>query len=317
MVRGIDVRGARFGKSLRKVADSFISSQREDGRIVVSPINPSLVDLLKRQITRSAHDIRAAFDGAAFFEQVIWLFDALGTGARRSPELAECVSDALEQTFDALPLEPRRARSIEERAHGKALERTVDRLDAVLSRFETSPALQAAAMHWLPERAAAWLEAARGFELEYALQVGPIHGLVAINALDSAAVAHRVIAWLPRRAFDLNDYELLVDAYGLAPEIIRSELERLRHHFERFATDALYDRRELENEDDLYTLERVADRMGVKLDEKLVERVRDELLIEEAQENAAWERMNRIGHRTPHMARTMRHRRHVRPPRRR
>jgi Restriction endonuclease len=129
--RDIDTTDRRFQRALRVLDDSFISSRRDGDTTTFSALNPSLVDFLLRFVSSSGPDARLAVLGAAFFEQVIALFDGLQDDPALMAVLLPDFAAAFARTFSSSARRPE-PRSINQMAS----EHEHDMLDSVGGRVE-------------------------------------------------------------------------------------------------------------------------------------------------------------------------------------
>lgn len=103
--QGLPVAGRQFIRSLEVLDDSFL---RSDGGADshLSFINPSLVDFLRNYLLASPADAEQAIRGAHFFEQVVWLWNALSpTDGSPPPRLARAFSEAFGRTLESAVVE--------------------------------------------------------------------------------------------------------------------------------------------------------------------------------------------------------------------
>jgi Restriction endonuclease len=99
--RGLSVAGRRFIRSLEVLDDSFV---RSDGGADThfSFINPSLIDFLRNYLLTSLADSEQAIRGVYFFEQVVWLWNALSPADNPPPQrLAKAFSEAFGRTLES------------------------------------------------------------------------------------------------------------------------------------------------------------------------------------------------------------------------
>jgi hypothetical protein len=265
--RKIDLGGGRFMKALERVEGSFLSAQRLDNVIWLSAENPSLLDFLGSQILQSVHDLRAALAGAAFFEQVIWLFDAAGGTALGENLVARDFSVAFDRTFCGPGLKGGDQSFLDD-APDEDLVSDEDRIEAMLKRFERSRALRDAAVDWLARRARTWLDGWTIWNLAYPGALHTAKRLIAEDAIEPDDVGRAVLAAIvpnPKRA-SLLEFRLLAEAYDVAPAVIGPRLVAERTQFIRFVDEALTLLGEhLDDEQDISNLEYVAKVMDVEL----------------------------------------------------
>ncbi len=99
--KGLSVADRRFIRSLEILDDSFI---RSDGGADthLSFINPSLIDFLRNYLFMSLADGEQSIRGAHFFEQVVWLWNALRPADGSPPlRLARAFSEAFGRTLES------------------------------------------------------------------------------------------------------------------------------------------------------------------------------------------------------------------------
>ena len=120
--RGLPAGHSGFEAALKVVQDSFVSI-RDWGRnqVLVSALNPSLIDFLKQQLLDEPTEIAVALGGSRFFGQVAVLHE-LAVESGRPPEgWAPQLAEAVERTFregegrDPTPATPRGGDEVEER----------------------------------------------------------------------------------------------------------------------------------------------------------------------------------------------------------
>ncbi|HEX7278365.1 MAG TPA: restriction endonuclease [Solirubrobacterales bacterium] len=266
-----------------------------------SLVNPSVLDFLERQVVTSRADTEATLRGAAFYDQVRWLWDAWRRGSELPPEhLWPVFDDAFHRVFDRVERSLPTWMGEKEGSHFR--QELGSRLEAAAERLQ-HPWFREHSSDWLSPFAEEWMRGlGEGEEFIYSGEIELVSLLVEADLLGEEAIEEakdRVRSMEP----SLDRWRLLLvlrDMPGAA--LSREEVAEETIELESFVEWALAEPVEFYEEEGFYGTEGLDDLLelaaawGVAPDEEDVWPAQAELLvIKKADDRAnnemdAWER---------------------------
>lgn len=286
-VADICTRERAFRRALKVLDDSFIRIYHDEDQVFIAAYDPSVADFLAAYIRSSLPDARLLVRGAVFFEQLQSLARVLPARNPNVEAAAEYVA-AVQRCLDAPscswyevyfgrdatePTTTRRHTRFEERVEfvGKVRNwRGAYRTDAVRTQMRTvySESKDRVRQAWSdgrgnPEEALALLRAMRQHK----------------EGIQAYAIAAKAL--VTEHLHYPYAFSHLLALRDLAPTIFgEQEWAELRRRYVQVANDELGNWRDIRSVDDIYELERWAERMGVELDAAAIGETRQK--VEEA-----------------------------------
>lgn len=257
---GLPAGRAAFDRAIKVVQDSFVSVRSWPGRpTLVSVLNPSLVDFLKRQLLDDPDEFLSAFEGAAFFDQVDYLAHLAVDKRRVTHDVSAFIASAAARTVSGPA--PKRTR-----LDSRELDGLVPRLIA-MTRWTTSTRLRRSVLPLIKQGVAETIERvprASGQEL------GTLPSLVERLAeleVDMTILAEAIKARALFLGEDLDAYDALGDLRRVLPSLFSvNEWNDILSGFEEWATYRLYDAVEwFEDIEDFDRFETVAEALGAQI----------------------------------------------------
>ncbi len=268
---GITLQGTLFHRSLRVLEGTFAEIRPEDGKSLVVPANPSIVDFVAAWLGQAPAEAPALYEGAAFFAQLEWasrsVLRHLGPSSVRTEQLAHLAA-AVRRLFAGS--DPRwemmHFGSFRSPAHltpvGNA---PCARLVFVTELTRETPELEEELGEWLKERIEA--ESASWGERSVTNSAEPV-GLV--RALRDAGRRTRTVA---ERAKDhllgglrsVYEWEQLIALREIEPDIFPiADWANLQNRFEGFAEDLTNDHDEIDRVEEVDVLISLGETLGVQ-----------------------------------------------------
>ena len=251
---GVPATAGRFTRALHVLDDSFVSTRLSGNVLTVRSLNPSLLDFLAQILRASEADARSTVEGALYFDQVLWLWDALtvdssGQSRRLSSAVVASFARALARTFDT-PVPDRRFDVFYGKDSGliRRLKHAEGRLEVTLDLLSTHPVLLPELAPFLSSRGQALIESVEKAD-GYLTYVFPlIKRLAEVGALDPRACAATIKSKVFERPRHLM-WEFIAPLLDLYPGALSDEerlqarcdlskyLEEVRHEPTAFLSD--------------------------------------------------------------------------------
>jgi DNA replication protein DnaC len=217
--RGLHPHDHAFLNVLKVADDSFVRSEGGE-ELRLSFINPSLIDFLRGYLLQSASDAKLAINGAAFFEQVEWLWKALSTDGSGPPgSFAEDFVAAIDRTLETDPAQilhwERRGEPYDSSFGESLLE---GRLKKVLQLSEAMPRLTESPSARMRQHVANWLCEIEDDSMPlHPLSTVTLKELIEKQMIDeeTAAVAFR--RKIEKVEFDQHRWDLMADLRRIVP----------------------------------------------------------------------------------------------------
>jgi hypothetical protein len=230
--RDLATTGRRFQHSLVVLDGSFLTSVERNDGLGFSPVNPSLIDFLKRYLAASRADAEAALRGGCFFEQVEWLWEASQANGCGPPEsLWPLFDDAFSRLFYAPPVEHRFSYLSDDPAR-EILQQRV----RFVARCCAVPGFRETVSSWLPARAREWLDGSPpGSELDLG-ELELLRALLEHGLLDPTQVEEKLATGIgalePGYPFRLLDAFARLCPETVTPEFVAKEAMALEDYVE-------------------------------------------------------------------------------------
>jgi hypothetical protein len=275
---GLPLGGRAFERTLAALDDSFVRTAHDDAHwrnrgILVRAYDASVIDFLRDYLRRSPGDAVSVIKGAVFFEQVEWLLSALAVDGGPPPEnLAADLSAATMRTFDApgirvvrVPVPPN---AWTERARG-----TRD----VEARLLATYRMRAAGLAWESTLSSWWRSTFEARVDQWRQGTGePPSLLKLLEAVDAEDVDDFEAALEAAKSVMRSGWsyvqtcEWLIEMRALFPEAFA--IEEWAHVADEFANwienDLTSSAQDMSTEDELAAVERVAEELGVPINEE-------------------------------------------------
>lgn len=275
--RGLALTGQAFRRTLSALDDSLIRTRHGSGNwfeaagILVAPHDPSIADFVGDYVRASPADAEDLAEAALFFEQASWLWNVAASDGDVPERLAAFLATALQRTYEAPGLSPvvvpLSTHSWTHRPAG-----TVDheaRIRRVLEVAERARSQRDALMGWcrdrFAERAAAW--AAGNGEPPSILKL--LEAVRGDDSFDADAAARLATGAMHAKWEIVQDTEWKADLRDLFPgAYTRDEWAAVVDEFAFWLEDDLAGSAdEMTDTGELRLVERVADRLGVVIDQ--------------------------------------------------
>ena len=275
--RGLALTGQAFRRTLSALDDSLIRTRHGSGNwfeaagILVAPHDPSIADFVGDYVRASPADAEDLAEAALFFEQASWLWNVAASDRDVPERLAAFLVTALQRTYEAPGLSPvvvpLSTHSWTHRPAG-----TVDheaRIRRVLEVAEGARSQRDALMGWcrdrFAERAAAW--AAGNGEPPSILKL--LEAVRGDDSFDADAVARSATGAMHAKWDIVQETEWKADLRDLFPDAYtRDEWAAVVDEFAFWLEDDLASSAdEMTDTGELRLVERVADRLGVVIDQ--------------------------------------------------
>jgi len=286
-VAGLSLGGRAFNRSLAALDDSFIRTAHDGGDgsqdkgIVVGPYDPSVVDFLRDYLRTSPGDASLLVQGAEFFEQVEWLYAALSAQGHPSRDVIDGLSDAAMRTFEAPGLRVIRVRvtpnAWRKRAHGS---RDIEaRLLGVYRLFSPEPVWSTGLSHW-------WCDTFAARTGQWEEGNGEPESLIRLlETVDPDAVEDFPRAIEGAKAVLRSDqavvqsYEWLIELRDVVPGTfsVREWADVVDDFARWLEAELLSEVEDMSTEEELSAVERVAERLGVEIDQEDLEEASETL----------------------------------------
>jgi hypothetical protein len=231
---------AQLVRAASALDGSFLDGWERSGCRSCALLNPSLLDFLEREVLTSRTETETLLRGAAFYEQVAWLWDACRKGSELPPEhLWPAFDEAFASVFEVAQVEDAFAlRFAEPDDSHRELEA---RLRAAVSRCAT-PWFQESSVTWLPAPARRWLSRVGEKGDVYPYEVELIERLVEYGILDGKAVFENLRPRLAGLEPSVDRWRLLDALRRLSSETVpEGEVSQWRKDLEGFIAQALED----------------------------------------------------------------------------
>ncbi|MDP9434288.1 MAG: hypothetical protein M3P93_03480 [Actinomycetota bacterium] len=280
-----------FGRSLRRLQDSFVRTLDGGKELAVVPLNPSLIDFLRSYLEDHQSEFKRAVAGAAFFEQVVWLW-----GAESSRRTESIVSDLFDRATQLLQRDPLTREFGIYGLMGRSPSRvdpstlTLGRLRQMVPWASDAPALTSKIEDLVSTAVAELTEGPfLDSELVRLLRV------VGDSPLEAeplgALIKDRIIA---REHKTLPDFDALGDIHAVTPTVFSVEtLAGVQEEFEAYVDEVYSDTTAyLQDLNDIEVLESAALGLDVALDEHRMDDVRDavQTYLEENRDEEEYDR---------------------------
>jgi hypothetical protein len=276
-VAGLSLGGRAFNRSLAALDDSFIRTAHDGGDgsqdkgIVVGPYDPSVVDFLRDYLRTSPGDASLLVQGAEFFEQVEWLYAALSAQGHPSRDVIDGLSDAAMRTFEAPGLRVIRVRvtpnAWRKRPHGS---RDIEaRLLGVYRLFSPEPVWSTGLSHW-------WCDTFAARTGQWEEGNGEPESLIRLlETVDPDAVEDFPRAIEGAKAVLRSDqalvqsYEWLIELRDVVPGTfsVREWADVVDDFARWLEAELLSEVEDMSTEEELSAVERVAERLGIEIDQ--------------------------------------------------
>jgi hypothetical protein len=286
-VAGLSLGGRAFNRSLAALDDSFIRTAHDGGDgsqdkgIVVGPYDPSVVDFLRDYLRTSPGDASLLVQGAEFFEQVEWLYAALSAQGHPSRDVIDGLSDAAMRTFEAPGLRVIRVRvtpnAWRKRPHGS---RDIEaRLLGVYRLFSPEPVWSTGLSHW-------WCDTFAARTGQWEEGNGEPESLIRLlETVDPDAVEDFPRAIEGAKAVLRSDqavvqsYEWLIELRDVVPGTfsVREWADVVDDFARWLEAELLSEVEDMSTEEELSAVERVAERLGVEIDQEDLEEASETL----------------------------------------
>jgi hypothetical protein len=285
--RDLTLTGQAFRRTLAALDDSLVATRHGSGNwyeaagILVAPHDPSIVDFVTDYVRGSAADIEQIADAALFFEQASWLWDVATRDGIVPNRLAATMSGALQRTYDAPSLSPVVV-PLSTYAWTHRPPGTVDheaRLARVLQLADGAGPERETLLHWcrarFAERAAAW-ERGEGQPPSILTLLKLIRG---DHSFDADAAARSATGAMSASWAIVQDTEWRAELRSLFPDAYTlDEWAAVVDEFASWLEDDLAgSANDMIDTEELRQVERVADRLGVVIDEDELEAVEDHI----------------------------------------
>jgi hypothetical protein len=295
-VAGITTRERAFRRALKILDDSFIRTYHDEDQVFIAAYDPSVADFLAAYIRSSPPDARLLVRGAVFFEQLQSLARVLPARTLGEAAAAEYVG-AVQRCLDAPSC------SWYEVYFGSdATEPTTTRRH---TRFEERVEFVGQVRNWRgaygtdtvrTQMRAAYRESKDRVRQAWSKGRGdPEEALALLRAMrqrKEGIQAHAIAAkeLVTEHLHYPYAFSHLITLRDLAPTIFgEQEWAELRRRYLQVASDELGNWRDMRSVDDIYELERWAERMGVELDAAEIGETRQKVeeAIAEAEDRAS------------------------------
>lgn len=274
------------------VEGNFVGTVESEGSSSFSLLNPSLLDLLERQLVTSRADTETALRGSCYFQQVEWVWDAWRKQAPAPPEaLWPAFDEALSRVFASKHLREGWAWFGDPTPD----EMLRERLKMVLDWCDREPALLESFSRWLPMHAMGWLLGVGEDRDIYASELQLFKRLFELELFDRTA-ADEMARRVEEMEIGLDRWEMLRELCAIVPGLLSDEeIERERADLAQFAEDVLDDPEYFYETSGVHSSEAV-DRLlevvgpwEIELDEQEVEALRENLSWFQYQDDKAEE----------------------------
>jgi hypothetical protein len=295
-VAGITTRERAFRRALKILDDSFIRTYHDEDQVFIAAYDPSVADFLAAYIRSSPPDARLLVRGAVFFEQLQSLARVLPARTLGEAAAAEYVG-AVQRCLDAPSC------SWYEVYFGSdATEPTITRRH---TRFEERVEFVGQVRNWRgaygtdavrTQMRAAYRESKDRVRQTWSNGRGdPEEALALLRAMrqrKEGIQAHAIAAkaLVTEHLHYPYAFSHLIALRDLAPTIFgEQEWAELRRRYLQVASDELGNWRDMRSVDDIYELERWAERMGVELNAAEIGETRQKVeeAIAEAEDRAS------------------------------
>jgi DNA polymerase III delta prime subunit len=268
-----------FQDSLRSLDDSMLRTYHDVGRVFAAGRDPSVDDYLQAHVAGHPEHALALLESARAFEQVQWLVREANVD--RLPEVADPLAAAVMRTYEVAPIRWREIlwNDDPEPTTTRENRNLPRRLLAIHGFMQRLPALEPHLRMWWQQRLGALLT---GLGAEQHNQRSELLALVktARGAIAASDGASKALAEFMADALYFNQrWSALIELHDLCPQLFSSQRwEQLRVECEAWALNSLTEVEDLRDVEEVDEIVRVANRMGLQVDDQLVEDARDQVL---------------------------------------